>query len=203
MRTATLSTAKGHRPSSRKNGVLFAKRFKHRVGERPVDVTGAAHAVGRRIGKAQEYELLRVGQRKVTKQTVFMTLKTAVFPPMPRARVSIADEREAGAFAQHAGGEEAESRHNVSTTDSQPPERTISFVPSRLPPSQPHCPKCILAVMPCFIFRRRPFRVFAQFFHLTPGSPAPFGKGTAARSLYFAARTSFHLKKPRESSRLP
>lgn len=48
--------------------MLFAKRFKHRVGEGPVAVTAAAHAVGRRIGKAQEYEFVGVGQRKAAKE---------------------------------------------------------------------------------------------------------------------------------------
>src|SRR5260370_1206171 len=87
------------------NGVLFAKRFKHRVGERPVAVTGAAHAVGRRIGEAQEYELLRVGQRKVTKQNGVHDAEDRGVSTDAKSEGEHRDEREAGAFAQHAGGE--------------------------------------------------------------------------------------------------
>jgi hypothetical protein len=85
--------------------VLFAKRFKHRVGERPVAVTGAAHAVGLRIGKAQEYELLRVGQRKVTKQNGVHDAEDRGVSTDAKGEGEHRDEREAGAFAQHAGGE--------------------------------------------------------------------------------------------------
>ena len=86
--------------------MLFAKRFKHRVGERPVAVTGAAHAVGRRIGKAQEYELLRVGQRQVTKQNGVHDAEDRGVSTDAKCEGEHRDEREAGAFAQHAGAEE-------------------------------------------------------------------------------------------------
>jgi hypothetical protein len=86
--------------------MLFAKRFKHRVGEGPVAVTGAAHAIGRRIGKAQEYELLRVGQRKVAKQNRVHDAEDRGVSTYAKSEGERRDDREAGAFAQHAGGEE-------------------------------------------------------------------------------------------------
>src|SRR5438034_4721296 len=57
-----------------------------------------------------------------------MRLRTAVFPPMPRPRVSIATSVKPGLLRSMRAAK-SRSRHNVSTTDSQPPERTISFVP--------------------------------------------------------------------------
>jgi len=70
-----------------------------------------------------------------------MTLKTAVFPP---SEGEYRDEREAGAFAQHAGGE-----------DQIPPQRVHYGLPAtraddffrtiETPTLQPHCPKRILA----------------------------------------------------------
>jgi len=124
--------------------VLFAKRFKHRVGERPVDVTGAAHAVGRRIGKAQEYELLRVGQRKVTKENGVHDAEDRGVSTDAKSEGEHRDEREAGAFALHAGGEEQIPPQRVHY--GLPATRADDFFRAiETATLQPYCPKRILA----------------------------------------------------------
>ncbi len=143
--------------------MLFAKRFKHRVGERPVDVTGAAHAVGRRIGKAQEYELLRVGQRKVTKQNGVHDAEDRGVSTDAKSEGEHRDEREAGAFAQHAGGE----AHILPTRVHKgfPAARTDHFLRSvDAATLQAHFAKGILAVHPLLhLFRGCHLEIGAQF----------------------------------------
>src|SRR5215467_8371400 len=81
--------------------MLFAKGFKHRVGERLVVVTGGAQAFGRPIGKAQKYELLRVRQRKVAKQNGVHDAEDRGVSADAKGEGEDGDERETRRFAQH------------------------------------------------------------------------------------------------------
>src|SRR5207249_6108374 len=64
-----------------------------------------------------------------------MSVKIAVFAPIPSAKVSTTTAVKPGDL-RSVRAPKRTSRHNVSTMDSQPPERTISLLTSRLPRSK-------------------------------------------------------------------
>src|SRR5205814_10179320 len=80
-----------------------------------------------------------------------ITLNIAVFAPIPSASVTAAMIVKPG-FLQNIRTPNRKSRQHVSTKNSQPPERTSSFVTSRLPRSRRTSRSASLRLTPCFIF---------------------------------------------------
>src|SRR6266513_1664251 len=75
----------------------------------------------------------------------------AVFTPIPKARVRTATTVNPGDL-RSVREARRKSRQHVSTKDSQPPERTTSFVISRFPRSQRTARSASLRLIPCFTF---------------------------------------------------
>src|SRR2546430_2155869 len=78
-------------------------------------------------------------------------LNTVVFRPMPSANAMTTAAVEPG-FLRSMRTAKSKSRHSVSTRDSQPPERTTSFIISRLPRSRRTVRTASLRLIPSFIF---------------------------------------------------
>jgi len=83
--------------------------------------------------------------------TAFTTPKMAVFAPMPNARVRTATPVKPR-FLRSMRAAKRKSCHNVSTKDSQPSERTTSFVTSTFPCSKRTARSASLRLIPCFTF---------------------------------------------------
>src|SRR5216683_2529093 len=90
-------------------------------------------------------------QGKGRRRTELMTEKSAVFAPMPRARVRTATAVKPGDLRSMRVAKH-KSCHNVSTKDSQLAARTTSFVTSRFPRSKRTARSASLRLIPCFLF---------------------------------------------------
>src|SRR5882762_8305588 len=89
------------------------------------------------------------------------SVKMAVFAPIPRVNVSTATAVKAGLLRSIRIAKRKSCQH-VSTNDSQPAERTTSFVTLRLPRSNRTARSASFRLIPCFIFSsaaisRKPF----------------------------------------------
>src|SRR2546429_3975721 len=78
-------------------------------------------------------------------------LPITVLGPIPSAKVSTATAVKPGDL-RRVRTPKRKSCQQVSTKDSQPAERTTSFVTSRLPRSKRTARTASLRLMPCFIF---------------------------------------------------
>src|SRR5437660_4565793 len=92
---------------------------------------------------------MRIGQR-LQQNSVYNTEYRRVRPNPKRQRHG-RDDREAG-FLHSIRTPYRKSRQHVSTKNSQPPERTISLVTSRLPRSSRTSRSASLRLTPCLIF---------------------------------------------------
>ena len=79
--------------------------------------------------------------------TAFTTLNMAAFAPMPKAITNTATEVNPRFFLSMRPAKRKSCQH-VSTKDSQPPDRTTSFVTSRLPRSRRTARSASLRLMP-------------------------------------------------------
>ena len=85
------------------------------------------------------------------RMTPFTTVNMAAFAPIPSASVSTATTAKPGDLRSTRVAKR-KSCHSAATKDSQPAERTTSFVTSRFPRSRRTARSASLRLMPCFIF---------------------------------------------------
>jgi len=113
------------------------------------------------IWRPEIHKTIGMGYGSNRIRTALTRLKTEVLAPMPRARESTTTAVKPGDLRSMRRAKRKSCQH-VSTKDSQPAERTTSFVTRDLPRSRRTARSASLRLIPCFIFSsaaisRKPF----------------------------------------------